>query len=132
MKMKTSGQIYRIIKEIDEDTVIRRLNMRQYVQKNNLKYIITQKKWLIDFDDFINSLNPTQIQEPQKFPRMRSKKTAMEEWNKTHRKKIKHHIVDKICSSGRIFVYHNGRYNVINYDQLEEELIRILKEKGEY
>ncbi len=132
MKMKTSGQIYRLIKEIDEDTVIRRLNMRQYVQKNNLKHIITQNKWLIDYEDFINSLNPTHIQEAQKFPRMRSKKTAMEEWNKSHRKKIKHHIVDKICSSGRIFVYHNGRHNVINYDQLEQELIRILKEKGEY
>ena len=132
MKKKTSGEIYRLIKEIDNETVIRRLNVRQFVERNNLNYVVTQHKWLIDLDDLLKALNPKDIQETQKFPRMRSKKTAIEEWNKTHRKKIKHHIVDKICDSGKVFLYRSGRHNIINYDQLEEELIRILKEKEEY
>ena len=38
MKMNTSGEIYRLIKKVDNDTVIRRLNVRQKVRKLNVKY----------------------------------------------------------------------------------------------
>ena len=47
-------------------------------------------------------------------------------------KKIKHHIVDKICDSGAVKVYKYGKNNIINYDELEQELIRILKYKNIY
>ena len=68
----------------------------------------------------------------EKLPRLRSKITAQKEWNAHHRKKIKHHIIDKACESGNVFVYKHGQKNIINYDELEKELIRVLKEKGQY
>ena len=36
--MKTFGEIYRLIKKVDNATVIRRLNVRQEVRKLNVKY----------------------------------------------------------------------------------------------
>ena len=77
-------------------------------------------------------LNPKGYNEVKILPRIRTKASSMKEWNRTHKTQIKHYIVDCICDSGRIFVYKNGRHNIINYDELEQELERILREKGLY
>lgn len=132
MKKMTTGEIYKIFKQYDKDTVIRRTNMRYFCKKVNVKYTICQSKWLIDFNDFLNKLNPKGYTERKRLPRLRTKITAQLEWNSKHRKKIKHHIIDKICDSGKVFVFKHGRYNIINYDELEKELIRILRENGKY
>lgn len=132
MKKLTTGQIYRLMKQEDENTIIRRTNMRSYCKGANIKHTICQNKWLIDFEDLLKSLNPKCYNKRIKLPRLRSKKTAIQEWNAHHRKKIKHYIVDCICDSGKVFVYKNGRSNVINYDELEIELIKTLKNKGKY
>ena len=132
MKKKTTGQIYRFIKSIDKDTIIRRVNMRAFCEKQNLDYTICQGKWLIDMDCFLNALNPKQYTEGKPFPRLRTKITAQNEWNANHRTKIKHHIIDCICNSGKVFVYKHGKYNIINYDQLEQELIAELKRRNKY
>lgn len=132
MKKKTTGEIYRYIKSIDEKTIVRRTNMRTFCQKHNLDYTICQGVMLIDINSFLNALNPNQYTESIRFPRLRTKISAQKEWNAHHRKKIKHYIIDCICDSGKVFVYKHGRHNIINYDQLEQELIKELKRRNEY
>lgn len=46
--------------------------------------------------------------------------------------KIKHYIIDCICNSGKVFVYKHGKHNIINFDELEEELIKELKKQNQY
>ena len=78
----------------------------------------------------MKKLNPKDYPERKTLLKLRTKKTAIEEWNKTHRKKIKHHIIDCICDSGKVFVIKHGRHNIINYDELEIEIIKKLKEQN--
>ena len=132
MKKLGTGDIYRTFKKEDEATIVRRLNLRMYCNDAKVKHTISQHLWLIDFEDLMKKLNPKNYTERKTLPRLRTKKTAIDEWNKTHRKKIKHHIVDCICDSGKVFVYKHGRHNIINYDELEQEIIKTLKEKGLY
>ena len=130
MKKLTTGQIFRLIKEQDNETIIRRTNMRTFCEKENLDYTICQERWLINLDDFLKALNPKQYKSGIKFPRLRTKIGAQKEWNSKHkRQKIKHFIIDKICDSGRVFVYKHGRYNIINYDELEVEIKKELERK---
>jgi len=132
MKKLTSGQLCKYIKNMDAGSIVERRNVRYFCQKENLDYIICQGKWLIDLNSFVNALNPKQYTESKQFPRLRTKISAQKEWNSTHRTKIKHHIIDCICDSGKVFVYKHGRHNIINYDQLEEELIKELKKREKY
>jgi hypothetical protein len=132
MKKLKTGDIYREFKSRDEDTIVRRLNLRMYTKDAKIKHTICQSKWLIDFDDLLNSLNPKGYTETKELPRIRTKIGAQKEWNAVHRRKIKHYIIDCICDSGKVFVFKHGRTNIINYDELEQELIKILKERGKY
>lgn len=132
MKKLTSGQLCRYIKNIDEKSIVERKNVRYFCEKENLDYTICQGKWLIDLECFVKRLNPKGYTESKPFPRLRTKISAQKEWNAHHRKKIKHFIIDCICDSGKVFVYKHGRHNIINYDQLEAELIRVLKEREKY
>ena len=132
MKKLTSGQLCRYIKSIDKDSIVERKNVRYFAAKNNLDYTICQGKWLIDLDCFVKALNPRRFKENKPIPRLRTKISAQKEWNSKHRRKIKHYIIDCICDSGKVSVYNHGRRNIINYDQLEQELIKELKRRGKY
>ena len=132
MKRYTSEDIYRVFLKNDKDTVLRKLNLRYFSRDYNVDYYITQSIWFIDFEDFMKKINPNGIDRECKMPRLRTKITAQNEWNSHHREKIKHFIIDQICVSGKVIVRKHGRYNLINYDELEQELIKILKEKNEY
>ena len=131
-KKKTTGYIYREFLKQDEETMIRKTNMRSFSKQKGVKHTICQKKWLIDMQHLISKLNPKGITEHKTLPRLRTKISAQNEWNAHHRKKIKHHIIDKICDANKVFVYKHGRTNIINYEELERELIKALKDKGEY
>lgn len=131
MKMCTSGEIYRAFLSQDKYTVLRRLNLRYFVKKYNVNHIVCQSKWLIDFDDFMEKINLNKIQNSCQMPRLRTKITAQNEWNASHRKHIKHFIIDQICASGKVSVRKHGRYNIINYDELEVEIKNVLKGKEE-
>ena len=132
MKKLTSGQLCRYIKSIDKDSVVERRNVRQFCKKENLDYTVCQGKWLIDLNSFVKALNPKNYKEGKPFPRLRTKISAQKEWNAHHRRKIKHYIIDCICNTGKVFVYKHGRQNIINYDQLEQELIKELRKRGKY
>lgn len=87
---------------------------------------------LVDMKDFLNALNPKHYKVNKIFPRLRTKISAQHEWNAQHRIKIKHHIIDCICNSGKVNIYKHGRTNIINYDQLEKEIINKLKLNRKY
>lgn len=131
-KKKTTGYIYREFLKQDEDTMIRKTNMRSFSKQKGVKHTICQKKWLIDMQDLISKLNPKGITEHKTLPRLRTKISAQNEWNAHHRTKIKHQIIDQICDAQKVFVYKHGRTNVINYDELEQELTKVLKGNGMY
>ena len=103
-----------------------------FLYKENLNYTIYQGKILINKECFLKALNLKGLTKSKPFPRLRTKFSAQKEWNAHHRKKIKHYTIECICDSGKFFVYKHGNRNIINYDQLEQELIIILKEKGKY
>lgn len=132
MKKVSTGVIYRLFKDGDKDTIIRKTNIRTFCQQKSLDYIISQGKMLVDMKSFLNALNPKHYKASKTFPRLRTKISAQHEWNAHHRTKIKHHIIDCICNSGKVNLYKHGRTNIINYDQLEKELIETLKQKGKY
>lgn len=132
MRKSTTGEIYRFIKCFDNDTIIRKTNMRTFSKKENLDYTVCQGKWMIDMDMFLKAINPKKTKKSIPFPRIRTKASARREWNATHRRKIKHYIIDRICASGKVFVYKHGRTNIINYDQLEAEIKKELKRRNEY
>lgn len=132
MKKFTSGEIYRTFLGSDKKTIIRRTNLRYFSRKHNVDHTVCQGLWLVDFDDFLEKVNPKNINKVESLPRLRTKISAQHEWNATHRTKIKHYIIDLACESGNVFVYKHGRKNIINYDELEQEIIRRLKDKGKY
>ncbi|MDD4816183.1 MAG: hypothetical protein PHQ62_03510 [Clostridia bacterium] len=131
-KKKTTGYIYREFLKQDKDTMIRKTNMRTFSKQKCVKHTICQNKWLIDMQDLITKLNPKEIDDHKTLPRLRTKISAQNEWNSHHRKKIKHYIIDTICDSGKVFVYKHGKYNIINYDELEREIIKMLRENKKY
>lgn len=130
MKKVTSGYIYREFVKQDKDTVLRRLNLRNFVKTYNVEHTISQSNWLIDFDDFMAKINPSNIQKEYQIPKLRTKISAQNEWNRSHKVKIKHHIIDCICDAGNVTVRKHGRNNIINYKELEIELKNELKNKG--
>lgn len=132
MKKITTGSIFRLFKMEDKDTILRKTNIRAFCIRKKVKHVITQNICLIDLQSFMDTVNPRHIDRHYNMPRLRTKIGAQNEWNSCHRKKIKHHIIDQICDSEKVFVYKNGRYNVINYDELETELIKELKKRGKY
>jgi len=132
MKRYTSGDVYRAFKKADNGTMLRKLNSRYFTKKMKIKYFVSQNVWFIDFNDFMEKINPRHIDKQSSLPRLRTKISAQNDWNAHHRTKIKHHIIDQICDAGKVFVYKNGRYNIINYDELEQELIKELKHKGKF
>lgn len=131
-KKQTTGYIYREFLKQDKDTMLRRTNMRIFSKQIGVKHTICQKKWLIDMQDLISKLNPKGIKEHKTLPRLRTKISAQNDWNLHHRTKIKHHMIDKICDAKKVFVYKHGKTNIINYDELEKELKKILKNKNIY
>lgn len=132
MKKVSTGTIYRLFKEQDKDTVIKKTNMKTYCVKDNIDFNVCQGKWLIDLNKFYKAVTNNKISSNVSMPRLRTKASALREWNSKHRKKIKKHIINVICDSGKIFTYQHGGYTVLNYDELEQELIRLLRERKRY
>ena len=119
-RLYSSGDIYRLFKENDEHTIIRRPNCRQFCLDNNIFMDIHEKAWLIDFAPFMKALNPKKIQYHYELPRMRNIQQCVKLWNNTHRrqgKMIDKHMVERFVGDDRVFTCKYKR-TIINYDQL--------------
>ena len=129
----TSGEIQRMFLE-DENTIIRRPNIRKFCLDNDIFMEIHEKAWLIDYQTFMKKINPQKIKKHYKLPKMRSIHQCVKLWNKTHRymgQMIDKHMIERFFNDERVFAYHHGNRWVINYNQLEP-LIAEFIEKNNY
>ncbi len=128
MRLVTSGDIWRIFKEADKDTILRRPNLRRFAKDNGIEYYIIGDKWLINKEEFFRAVTPKGELEHQDVPRMRCIKSAVNEWNTTHKRvKIDKHVIEKCIASDAVFKMKRENVWLINYDQLEPIIKEYMK-----
>lgn len=123
MKYLTSGDIYRMFRQADDGTIIRRNNVRRIALENGIKNTLTQNVVLIDSKDFIEKVNPYNLQKHEyAIPKLRCIKDCAREWN-NHRKtgdRFIHpdEIREFLQNDTTVFKYKLGNKWIVNYDQL--------------
>lgn len=129
--LMTSGEIYRTFLCRDPDTKIRKLNIRLFVKEQNIWYFISPtRKWLIDFNAFMEKVNPHHINERVEIPRLRWHDDSVRNFKRTHPElSVTMTIAEQAFKSDRVFKTLNGHRWIINYDQLEQEVLRIINDK---
>lgn len=130
--LMTSGEIYRIFQFRDTETKLRKLNIRLFVKEQGIEYFVsTSRKWYIDFNAFMEKINPRHINERIGIPRLRWHDDSVRNFKRTHPELIgaTMTVAEEAFRSDRVFKMLNGHRWIINYDQLEQEVIRILNEK---
>ena len=122
MKVITTGNLHKIIKERDENTIIRVENLTELIQDLNIKHHKVSDQYLIDFEDFFKKINPKNLSHHYKIPKLRNVRSATSEYNKTHKKQISYHEVERCLATDNVSYIKTKRYYLINYEELEEEI----------
>jgi hypothetical protein len=130
MKLVGSGYIQRLFAAKDEQTILRRPNIRRYAKENGVKYYVIQSVWLIDIDGFMKTIAPKEYDGESTMPRLRCIQTAVVEYNKSHKQQIDKHVVEKCMQSSKVFKYNHGNRWIINYDELEPVIDEFLSNKA--
>lgn len=126
----TTGKLYKLFTSSDKDTIIRMRNLRAFIKANNIEYQRISEMYLINLDDFMEKVNPKKIDKTYQIPKLRTIKSATKEFNNTHKVQISYHLIERIVASGSVSYYVTKRLYLINYIELEQEIIKILKDKG--
>lgn len=130
--LMTSGEIWRTFLARDPETKLRRLNIRLFVKEQGIWYFVSAtRKWYIDFNAFMEKINPRHINERVEIPRLRWHDDSVRNFKKTHPELTGATITfaEQAFHSDKVFKTLNGHRWIINYDQLEQEVISILKAK---
>lgn len=129
--LMTSGEIYRIFLRRDADTKIRKLNIRLFVKEHGIWYFVSaSRKWYIDFNAFMENINPRHINEKVEMPRLRWHDDSVRNFKRTHPElSVTMTIAEQAFKSDNVFKTLNGHRWIINYDQLEQEVLRIINAK---
>lgn len=130
--LMTSGGIYRLFLKCDGCTIIRKPNLRRFVQANGIFHFISSSgKWLIDYNEFIQKINPRRIDARVEMPRLRWHDDSIRNFKQKHPdvEGASMTVAEQAFKSDRVFKTLNGQRWIINYDQLEQEILRILKEE---
>ena len=77
-ELVSSGDVMRMFKKGDPRTIIRRPNARRFAQANGVRYYIIEGKWLIDYKEFFQKINPRNIKKEERMPRIRCKADCLE------------------------------------------------------
>ena len=136
MKLVTSGVVYRLFKQEDENTIIRKANTRRIAIQLGVKHTVSARMIFLDKEEFINKVNPYNVTEHDYVvPRIRSIVSASKEWNRNfyNHSGWKLHVdeVRAIVKSSNIFRYKFGNRWLVNYDQLEPLLDSYVRERLE-
>ena len=124
MKILTTGQLCKKFEEEDKDTFLRKRNLRNFIRTNNVKYHMFGPQYLIDIEDFMNKVNPKNITQHYEVPKIRTMTSAVREFNKFHYEQINIHIIEELLKNNPRFSYQKGtRFYLINYDELEKEIL---------
>ena len=128
MRLATSGEICSIFKEADEGTIVRRPNLRRFARDNGVEHYVVGGRWLINKEEFFRTLTPKGELEHQDVPRMRCIRSAVNEWNSTHKRvKIDKHVIEKCMTSDDVFKIKRDNVWLINYDRLEPIIKEYMK-----
>lgn len=130
MKITTTGKILDLFHKNDKDTILRKRNIRKFIV-DNVKYQKCGQHYIIDEDDFMNKVNPKQIDKYYSIPKIRTIASSVKEFNKTHTKQINIHIVEHCIKTYKNIPYHKSiRFYLINYDELEKAILIELKKRS--
>ena len=121
----SSGELMRMFLNADPNTIIRRPNVRRFAQENGVRHIICNGKWLIDYKQFFQKVNPRRISEPTTMPRLRCLRDCVTQFNKDYpNRKIDKATVSRYMKSKLVTRYFHGNTWFINYDELEKVLLK--------
>lgn len=126
--------ILKKIKSMDEETIFRVRNIRKFVTTHNVIHHKVGNCYLIDFEDFMKTINPLKIDRRYSIPRIRTIDSSTREYNSIHKPRITHHTVLDCLKQheDEITYLKSERQYLINYDELEEQLIKMLKKKNKF
>ena len=129
MRFVTSGYLQRLFAEQDKETILRRPNIRRFVLQYNVPYEQHKKAWLIDFDAFMKAIAPKKYPVQEGVPKVRRIENALKEYNASHKQNATMDDV-KACLKSGIVLYYSFRGRIIvNYDELEIELRKLIRLK---
>lgn len=130
--LMSSGEIYWTFLYRDADTKLRKLNIRLFVKEHGIEFFVsTSRKWYIDFNAFMEKVNPRHINERVEIPRLRWHDDSVRNFKRTHPELTgaTMTVAEQAFRSDKVFKTLNGHRWIINYDQLEQEVKSILKAK---
>ena len=130
--LMSSGEIYRTFLCRDPDTKIRKLNIRLFVKAYDIWHFVSpSRKWVIDFNAFMEKINPRHINERVEITRLRWHDDSVRNFKRTHPELAgaSMTIAEEAFKSDNVFKTLNGHRWIINYDQLEQEAIRLINAK---
>lgn len=134
--MKTSGQTFRYFIEADEDTIIRKPNLRRFCDTNNIHSVkeYSLHKPLYDLNDFLMKVNPKGISCKMPIPNVMILVQAVNEFQTKHPEDIDlidRKFVSTVRAKGQFFIFRRLRTLYLNYEEFEkqaETLLTFLKE----
>ena len=126
--IKKSGEIWREFLAEDPDTKVRRLNLRLFVQEQGIWYFTSSVgHWLIDSDELMHRLNPRGVDCKVAMPRLRWHDDTVRGFKKQHPDlPVTMTMAEKAFQSDNVFKVKNGHRWIINYDQLEAGVFKMI------
>lgn len=129
MRFVTSGYLQRLFAEQDKETILRRPNIRCFVLQYNVPCEQHKKAWLIDFGAFMKAIAPKKYPVQEGIPKVRRIENALKEYNASHKQKATMDDVKACLKSGNVFYYSYRGRTIVNYDELEIELRKLIRLK---
>ena len=126
--IKKSGEIWREFLAEDSDTKVRKLNLRLFVHEQGIWYFTSSVgHWLIDYDELLYRLNPRGVDCKVDMPRLRWHDDTVRGFKKQHPDlPVTMTMAEKAFQSDNVFKVKNGHRWIINYDQLEAEVFKMI------
>ena len=126
--IKKSGEIWREFLAEDSDTKVRKLNLRLFVHEQGIWYFTSSVgHWLIDYDELMYRLNPRGVDCKVDMPRLRWHDDTVRGFKKQHPDlPVTMTMAEKAFQSDNVFKVKNGHRWIINYDQLEAGVFKMI------
>lgn len=126
--VQKSSEIWRMFQAEDPETKVRKLNLRLFVKEQGIWYFTSSAgHWVIDADELMYKLNPRGVDCTFDMPRMRWHDETVRRFRYLHQDiPVTINIVEKAFQSDNVFKIQNGHRWIINYDQLEREVYKIV------
>lgn len=126
--IQKSGEIWRAFLSEDPETKVRRLNLRLFVKEQGIGYFISSVgHWLIDYNELMYKLNPRGVDCKFDIPRLRWHDDTVRGFKMQHPDlPVTMTMAEKAFQSDNVFKIKNGGRWILNYDQLETEVFKMI------